>query len=40
MMWMLFTMDENTQEGKQLALECKALKWAKVNNVPPKGSPW
>jgi hypothetical protein len=36
---MLFTMDGNTQEGKQLAIERKALKWVKANNAPPKGLP-
>ncbi len=27
MMWVSFTMDENRQEGKQLNVKCKALKW-------------
>jgi hypothetical protein len=33
------TMDGNKQKGKKLAIECKALKWAKTNSAPPKGSP-
>ncbi len=40
MMWMLFTMDGNKQKGKWLAIECKTIKWANVNNSPPKGSHW
>ncbi len=40
MMWMSSTMDGNKQKGKKLAIECKALKWAKTNSAPPKGSPW
>jgi len=39
MMWMLFTMDGNRQEGKWLIIERKALKWAKANSAPPKRSP-
>ncbi len=38
-MWMSSTMDGNKQEGKWLTIEHKALKWAKANNAPPKGSP-
>ncbi len=40
MMWMLSTMDENRQEGKQLPIEHKTLKWVKTNNASFKGSPW
>jgi hypothetical protein len=40
MMWVSFIMDGNKQEGKWLAVECKALKWVNANNAPPKGSPW
>jgi len=43
-MWMLFTMDGNRQEGNWLVRDCKTLKWAKMNSVPPKDhlveSPW
>jgi hypothetical protein len=35
MMWMLFAMVGNRQEAKWLAIECKALKWAKANKAPP-----
>jgi hypothetical protein len=40
MMWMLFVMDGNKQEGKWLNIESKALKWAKANSTPHKRSPW
>ncbi len=44
MMWMSSTMDGNRQEGKWLNVECKALKWVKMNSAPPNdhldGSPW
>jgi len=44
MMWVSSTMDGNRQVGKWLVVECKALKWAKMNNGPPKAhldeSPW
>jgi hypothetical protein len=40
MMWMSFVMDRNKQEGKWLTIQRNALKWAKANNAPPKGSPW
>jgi hypothetical protein len=36
MMWMSFVMEGNIQERKWLAIECKALKWVKANNAPPK----
>jgi len=39
MMWVSSAMDENRQEGKQLIIKHKVLKWAKANNVIPKGSP-
>ncbi len=32
--------DGNKQKGKWLVVECKALRWAKANNAPPKGSTW
>jgi hypothetical protein len=35
---MSFVMDGNKQEGKQLIVERKALKWVKVNNALSKGS--
>jgi len=40
MMWMSFAMNRNKQEKKWLAIEHKALKWVKMNNVGSKGSPW
>ncbi len=40
MMWMSFAMDGNKQKGKQLAIKRKALKWAKTNSAPSKGSFW
>jgi hypothetical protein len=40
MMWVLYAMDGNRQEGKQLVIKCNALKWTKVNNALPKGSLW
>ncbi len=40
MMWMSFIIDGNKQYGKWLIVERNALKWAKANNAPPKGSPW
>jgi hypothetical protein len=40
MMWVSSTMDGNRQEGKWLAIEHKALKWANANSAPSKGSPW
>jgi hypothetical protein len=33
-------MNGNKQKGKQLVIECSALKWANPNNALPKGSPW
>jgi hypothetical protein len=33
MMWMLFTMDGNKQEGKWLIVKCKAIKWANINSA-------
>jgi hypothetical protein len=33
---MLSTMDENRQEGKQLAIKCKTLKWVQANSAPPQ----
>jgi hypothetical protein len=36
MMWVSFVMDGNKQDGKWLVIECKALKWAQVNNAPPQ----
>jgi hypothetical protein len=36
MMWVSSTMDGNKQVGKWLIVKCKALKWAKMNNGPPK----
>jgi hypothetical protein len=39
MMWVSSAMDGNRQEGKQLIIKHKVLKWAKANNVIPKGSP-
>ncbi len=39
MMWMLSTMDENRQEGKQLPIKHKILKWVKTNSASFKGSP-
>jgi hypothetical protein len=43
-MWMSFAKDGNKQEGKWLAVKCKALKLIKANNAPPKDtldeSPW
>jgi hypothetical protein len=32
-------MDGNRQEGKQIVVKHKALKWAKANNAPFKESP-
>jgi len=32
MMHVSFAMDGNSQEGKQLVIECKALKWVKTNS--------
>jgi hypothetical protein len=40
MMWMSSIMDGNKQEGYQLPIEHKALKWAKTNNAPPTWSFW
>jgi len=40
MMWMSFVMDGNKQEAKSLVRKHNALRWAKANNAPPKGSPW
>jgi len=40
MMWMSSTMDGNRQEKKLLIIECKSLKWVKVNNTFPKGFFW
>jgi len=40
MMWVSFTMGGNRQEEKWLVVKPKALKWAKANSAPPKGSPW
>jgi hypothetical protein len=34
-MWMSSIMDGNKQEGKWLAIKCKALKWVKTNGAPP-----
>jgi hypothetical protein len=31
--------DGTKQEGKQLVIECRALKWIIANNASPKGSP-
>jgi hypothetical protein len=31
-----FAMDGNRQEGRQLILEYKTLKWVKMNSVPPR----
>jgi hypothetical protein len=39
-MWVSSTMDGNRQVGKWLIIKCHALKWAKVNSAPPKGSSW
>jgi hypothetical protein len=33
-----FAMDGNKQEGKQIVVKCKALKWDKTNNAPLKRS--
>jgi hypothetical protein len=38
MIWVSSIMDENKQKGKWLVVESKALKWAKANNAPPRGS--
>jgi len=35
-----FAMDGNSQEGKQLVIECKALKWVKTNSDLHKRSLW
>ncbi len=40
MMCMSFAMDGNIHEMKWLVVEHKALKWVRVNNAFPKGSPW
>jgi len=40
MMWMSFVMDGNKQEAKSLVRKHNALRWAKANNAPPKGSHW
>jgi hypothetical protein len=40
MMWMPFAIDGNRQRGKWLVVEHKALKWTKMNNAFPRGSPW
>jgi hypothetical protein len=37
MMWVLFAMDGNRQERKQLVVKHSALKW---NSAPPKRSLW
>jgi len=39
MMWMPFAIDGNRQKGKWLVVEHKALKWTKMNNAFPRGSP-
>jgi hypothetical protein len=39
MMCVSIAMDGNKQERKQLFVEHKTLKWARVNNAFPKGSP-
>ncbi len=31
MMWMSFAINGNREEGQQLGVEHKALKWAKIN---------
>jgi hypothetical protein len=36
---MSFVMDGNKQESKQLTIEHKTLKWAKINSALPKISP-
>jgi hypothetical protein len=36
MMWVLFIMDGNKQEGKWLVVECKAIKWVNANNALPR----
>jgi hypothetical protein len=40
MMWMPFVMDKYKQKMSQLVIKCRALKWVKINNALPKGSPW
>ncbi len=40
MMCVSYAMDGNRQEGKQLIIERKTLKWAKTNIALLKGSPW
>jgi hypothetical protein len=39
-MRMSFAMDGNKQQGKQLTIKCKTLKWAKTNSGPPNEFPW
>jgi hypothetical protein len=38
-MCMSSTTHGNRQEGKQLTINCKALKWARANDTLFKGSP-
>jgi hypothetical protein len=40
MMWVLFAMDGNRQERKQLVVKHSALKWIKANSALPRGSLW
>jgi hypothetical protein len=36
MIWVSSIMNGKKQNGKWLVVECKALKWAKTNNAPPR----